>query len=413
MTLVNRVFGITALLNERKKKGLFRECQICARVPGPDGGHGHGSRELRTASGTFLNFASNDYLGLTDHPEILEALREGIAEYGAGTGSSPLVTGLTPAHEELSERLRDITGKEAVLLFSTGFAANQALIKAFMALKAGICLDRLAHASMQDLAFYARKLFRFRHNDTDHLERHLIAGNSPGIIVTEGVFSMDGDLAPLKRLQELREKFRTPLILDDAHGFGVHGPRGHGTPALVCGSFENTDIYMGTLSKAVGLSGAFIAGEREFLSFMTNTSREYIYSTMAPAFLARGALKSLTIIEGSEGEERRGHLATLIRRFRANMAELLPEYCPESETAIQPVIIGNTENLARVAAELRREGIIAGAIRPPTVPEGTARLRITLTAAHREQDTDFLAEKLSGIVRMIRNKTSANTENTA
>ena len=399
MNLINQVFGIGKLLQERKIRGLFRECRTYDRGPV----RGHGSRQIRISARTFLNFASNDYLGLSDHPEIRRALHEGIDRYGGGTGSSPLVTGLTPAHQELSERLRDITGKEDILLFSTGFAANQALIKAFISLNAEIYLDRLSHASMQDMAFHTRKIFRFRHNDAGHLEQRLATGNTPGIIGTEGVFSMDGDLAPLKKLQDLREKFRAPLILDDAHGFGVHGFRGHGTAALLCGGFQNTDIYMGTLSKAAGLSGAFIAGDREFLSFMTNTSREYIYSTMAPAFLAHGILKSLDIIEGDEGEDRRLQLAARIRNFHTAMRELLPEYCPQSETAIQPVIIGNTGILIRVAEELRREGIIAGGMRSPTVPEGTARLRITLTAAHQKQDTDYLAEKLSGIISRIRN----------
>ena len=401
MSLINSIFNTREILKDLEKQDLLRKCPVVTRIWDEEDPGKSGSRFTMTGSGPLLNFASNDYLGLSTHPAILRALREGLEKYGAGSGASPLVTGLSPVHEELMERLRAITGKEGVLLFSTGFSANQALMKACMTLNAGLFPDRLSHASMQDMAFYAKRLSRFRHNDAAHLEKLLRKAPGPGVIATEGVFSMDGDQAPLKKLLSLREQYRTPLILDDAHGFGVLGRQGHGSPDYQGTGFQNIDVYMGTFSKALGLSGAFAAGARDFTDFMVNTSREYIYSTMAPAFLAQGALKALDIIEGSEGAELRSHLKALVSRFQNAMKSLLPERCPGSETAIQPVIIGDAGIMMRVSEELKAAGILLGSIRPPTVPRGSARLRITLTAAHREEDADFLAEKLHQIIRKL------------
>lgn len=398
MSLIKSIFNTGEILTDLENKGLLRKCPVVARLwDGEDPGKS-GSRFAMTASGPLLNFASNDYLGLATHPAIIQALQEGLKKYGAGSGASPLVTGLSPVHEELMERLRAITGKEGVLLFSTGFSANQALMKAFMTLNAELFLDRLSHASMQDMAFYAKRHCRFRHNDAAHLETLLQKSSGPGVIATEGVFSMDGDQTPLKKLLSLREKYQTPLVLDDAHGFGVLGRQGHGSPDYQETGFQNIDVYMGTFSKALGLSGAFVAGDRDFTDVLVNTSREYIYSTMAPAFLAQGTLKALDIIEGSEGAELRSHLKALIRRFHNAMKSLLPEYCPSSETAIQPIIIGDANILMRVSQELKQAGILTGSIRPPTVPRGSARLRITLTAAHRVEDVEILAEKLHQVI---------------
>ena len=398
MSLIKSIFNTGEILTDLENKWLLRKCPVVARLwDGEDPGKS-GSRFAMTASGPLLNFASNDYLGLATHPAIIQALQEGLKKYGAGSGASPLVTGLSPVHEELMERLRAITGKEGVLLFSTGFSANQALMKAFMTLNAELFLDRLSHASMQDMAFYAKRHCRFRHNDAAHLETLLQKSSGPGVIATEGVFSMDGDQTPLKKLLSLREKYQTPLVLDDAHGFGVLGRQGHGSPDYQETGFQNIDVYMGTFSKALGLSGAFVAGDRDFTDVLVNTSREYIYSTMAPAFLAQGTLKALDIIEGSEGAELRSHLKALIRRFHNAMKSLLPESCPSSETAIQPIIIGDTNILMRVSQELKQAGILTGSIRPPTVPRGSARLRITLTAAHRVEDVEILAEKLHQVI---------------
>ena len=402
MSLIKNIFHTGEILKDLEKQELLRKCQVTARIRDNQDPGKSGSRFVMTGSGPLLNFASNDYLGLSTHPAIIRAIGEGLEKYGAGSGASPLVTGLSPVHEELMERLRAITGKEGVLLFSAGFSANQALMKAFMTLNAGLFLDRLSHASMQDMAFYAKKLSRFRHNDAAHLEKLLRKSPGPGVIATEGVFSMDGDQAPLKKLLSLREKYQMPLILDDAHGFGVLGRQGYGSPDVQETGFQNIDVYMGTFSKALGLSGAFAAGDRDFADFLINTSREYIYSTMAPAFLAQGVLKALDIIAGNEGAELRNHLKALIRRFHNAMKNLLPEHCPRSETAIQPIIIGDAGMLMRIARELKTAGILTGSIRPPTVPRGSARLRITLTAAHREEDADFLAEKLHQVIRKLR-----------
>lgn len=345
----------------------------------------------------YLNFAGNDYLGLSTMPEICEALNEGIRLYGAGTGASAVVTGHTRAHHELEEYLKEITGKEAVILFNTGFAANQTLIKAGISLKTNMILDRLVHASMQDAVFSAEKFQRYRHNDMKHAEA-MLEKNPNSIIFTEGVFSMDGDMANLKQLVTLSRKYASTLVLDDAHGFGVLGQHGRGTPEHQGISMKDIDVYMGTLSKACGLSGAFVASDRDFVDYLINTGREYIYSTAAPAFIAHALIKSLEIITGPKGNELRKHLSEMTdffrRRFHENhiSAELL-----ESSSSIQPVIIGDNSRLIAVNESLRNQGILCGAIRPPTVPKGTARLRITITAAHMEEDIVRLTEALGEI----------------
>ena len=325
----------------------------------------------------YLNFAGNDYLGLSTMPEICEALNEGIRLYGAGTGASAVVTGHTRAHHELEEYLKEITGKEAVILFKV--------------------LDRLVHASMQDAVFSAEKFQRYRHNDMKHAEA-MLEKNPNSIIFTEGVFSMDGDMANLKQLVTLSRKYASTLVLDDAHGFGVLGQHGRGTPEHQGISMKDIDVYMGTLSKACGLSGAFVASDRDFIDYLINTGREYIYSTAAPAFIAHALIKSLEIITGPKGNELRKHLSEMTdffrRRFHENhiSAELL-----ESSSSIQPVIIGDNSRLIAVNERLRNQGILCGAIRPPTVPKGTARLRITITAAHMEEDIVRLTEALGEI----------------
>ncbi len=389
MSLIAEQFNIAELISEKQKLGLFRTQPIASEV---------GSQGIRISGKDYLNFASNDYLGLSSSEEIKNALLDGIQKYGAGTGASPLVTGFSPAHEELTEFIKDFTGKEAVLLFSTGFSANQTLIKAFRNLHADLVLDRLTHASMQDASFKYDKLFRFKHNDTAHLEVVLNKTEKP-VIATEGIFSMDGDNAPLKEIVALKNKYKAPLIVDDAHGFGVSGPKGLGTIPASGLSFKDTDVLMCTLSKAVGLSGAFIASDKDFISYLINTSREYIYSTMAPAHLAYAAKKSLELIQSSTGEALRSHLQDLIQRFKKGIQSLDASLTTESHSAIQPILLGSTEKLLRVSEELKAQGIWCGAIRPPTVPQGTSRLRITLTAAHSTEDIDRLINALGNSLK--------------
>ena len=356
-----------------------------------------GSR-IKMGGRWYVNFAGNDYLGLAAAPETARALNEGIRLYGAGTGASAVVTGHTRAHSELEELLCDITGKEAVILFNTGFAANQTLIKAGINLKANLLLDRLVHASMQDAVFSAPEFQRFRHNDMVHAKK--ILEKHPGsLIFTEGVFSMDGDLSDLKKLTELKKRYNSYLILDDAHGFGVLGERGCGTAEHLGISGTEIDVFMGTLSKACGLSGAFIAADRDFIDYLINTGREYIYSTAAPAFIAHALIKTIKYITGNEGRELRHHLHAMTELFRKRFSELdINASLLNSETSIQPVIIGANEELMSVSGKITDKGFLCGAIRPPTVPQGTARLRITVTAAHNDTDIINLTDTLKDII---------------
>ena len=321
-----------------------------------------------------INFASNDYLGLTSHPLITEALKEGIKLYGAGTGASALVT---------------------------GFAANQALIKAHLSLGANLILDRLVHASMQQALFNGKNFYRYEHNNLKKAERLLQKYKNTSIF-TEGVFSMDGDSPDLQQLVSLVRKYHSYLVLDDAHGFGACGISGQGTPAKQGVSFSDIDIYMATLSKACGLCGAFIAADGDFIDYLVNTSKEYIYSTSAPAYIAHGLLTSLKIINGEEGNALRKHLNELTDYFRKEARNLpgnvilLP-----SSTSIQPLIIGDNKRLMEISVFLKSKGILCGAIRPPTVPAGTARLRITITAAHDRNDITRLLQTLNDAFNSI------------
>lgn len=379
---LNNCFQIDKQLEAIKQKNLYR---VCPTV------------EDRTASSItiegkkYLNFASNDYLGMAMNPQLLVALKEGVDLYGAGTGSSPLVTGKTKAHEALSKKLQDFTEKEDVLLFSTGFAANQALIKAFINLKADLILDKLVHASMQDAAFNAPSFHRYNHNDVNKAESLIKKVDKP-CLFTEGVFSMDGDTSKLNELYNLKQQYKTPLVLDDAHGFGVIGKYGKGTLSHLNLPSQAADVYMGTLSKACGLTGAFIASDKYFIEYLINTCREYIYSTAAPACLAHATCTALDLIQKSDNL--RQHLQNLILRFKNNIKQWKPDFTTTSVTSIQPVIIGETDDLLKVSNMLKSKGIWCGAIRPPTVPQHTSRLRITITAAHTEADVDYLTSNL-------------------
>lgn len=354
--------------------------------------------EITVDGRRYLNFAGNDYLGLGTSPKTAEALTEGIRLYGAGTGASAVVTGHTGAHAELEELLKEVTGKEAVILFNTGFAANQTLIKAGINLRTNMILDKLVHASMQDALTAAPDFQRYRHNDMNHLQ-NLLEKHPSSVIFTEGVFSMDGDMSDLKNIVALKKKHGSALVIDDAHGFGVLGEHGYGTAEHLGISPKDTDVCMGTLSKACGISGAFIAADRDFIDYLINTGREYIYSTAAPAFIAHALTNSVKIIIGDEGRMLRKHLREMTELFKKRFVSLgTGGRLSESDTSIQPVIIGDNEKLLTVSSKIRDAGIICGAIRPPTVPKGTARLRITITAAHTEENiiklTDVLKEVL-------------------
>jgi 8-amino-7-oxononanoate synthase len=346
-----------------------------------------------------LAFCSNDYLGLAAHPKITEALREGAALYGAGSGASHLISGHSRAHALLEERLADFMSPHLesarALYFCTGYMANLAVLSALAGKDAEIFSESLNHASLIDGARLSRAAVQvYPHGDAASLERMLMASTArTKLVVTDSVFSMDGDLAPLPALLALCERHGAWLVVDDAHGFGVLGAHGRGvlehfalhSPYLV---------YMGTLGKAAGVGGAFVAAHPTVIEWLVQRARPYIYTTAAAPALAHALLTSLDIIDGAEGAARRTQLGARIAQLKHALArggwQLLP-----SETAIQPLIIGANEEAMQVAASLARQGLWVPAIRPPTVPAGTARLRITLSAAHTEQEVQTLADALN------------------
>ena len=353
-----------------------------------------------------LAFCSNDYLGLANHPVLTAALAEGAQRYGAGSGASHLISGHSLAHatleDELAAWLAPCIPNAQAAYFCTGFMANLALLTALGDASATIFADKLNHASLVDGALLAKApLQRYAHKNLAVLERQLAACATPiKLIVTDAVFSMDGDLADLPALLALAERFDAWLIVDDAHGFGVLGAQGRGSLAHFNLHSERL-IYMGTLGKAVGVGGAFVAAHPAVIDWLVQTARPYIYTTAAPPAVAHAVSASLRLIAGTEGDERRARLQTLIELLRARLAEVIAEQpalgwrLTDSATAIQPLIVGDNAAALALAAALDAQGLWVPAIRPPTVPVGTARLRITLSAAHSEDDVLELVAALA------------------
>ena len=351
-----------------------------------------------------LAFCSNDYLGLAAHPAVVEALREGASLYGAGSGASHLISGHGRAHALLEERLAATQAaaipEARALTFSTGYMANLAILTALGAdADSALFCEALNHASLIDGARLARaQVSVYPHADVEVLATQLAASKATTkIVVTDSVFSMDGDLAPLGVLLALCERHDAWLVVDDAHGFGTLGEHGHG--ALQHAGLHSPNlVYMGTLGKAAGVAGAFVAAHASVIEWMIQRARPYIYTTAAPPALAHALLTSLDIIEGAEGASRRVHLADLIARFRRDL-QVAPWILAPSSTAIQPVIIGDNDAALRAGAGLYGRGMWVPAIRPPTVAAGTARLRVTLSAAHTIEDVAQLTSALNQLER--------------
>ncbi len=340
-----------------------------------------------------LAFCSNDYLGLAGDPMLARALAAGTETWSAGAGASHLVSGHYACHDALEQRLADFVGCERALYFSTGYMANSGLIPALVGRGDAVFADRLNHASLVDGALLSRaELHRYPHTDIDALARALAASHARRkLIVSDTVFSMDGDVAPLAALLDLAERFDAWLMVDDAHGFGVLGPQGRGAVAET-GLASWRLIYVGTLGKAAGLSGAFVAGNADVVEWLMQKARTYIFTTGAPPALADALLASIDLIE--RGDARRGHLAELIARF-AERLQLRRWQLMPSRTPIQPVRIGDNAEALAVAEALMEAGLWVPAIRPPTVPAGSARLRISLSAAHSVEDVTRLADTLN------------------
>ncbi|GAC1410502.1 MAG: 8-amino-7-oxononanoate synthase [Burkholderiaceae bacterium] len=337
-----------------------------------------------------LAFCSNDYLGLAAHPRVIAALQEGADRYGAGSGASHLISGHSRAHVLLEQRLgefiRPHLAEARALTFSTGYMANLAVLSALGGPQAELFSEAVNHASLIDGARLSRSTVRvYPHSDTGVLEKLLQASAAQTkLVVTDNVFSMDGDLAPLPELLGLCERYGAWLVIDDAHGFGVLGRHGRG--ALEHFDLQSPQlIYMGTLGKAAGVAGAFVAAHETVIDFLIQRARPYIYTTAAPPALAHTLLTSMDIIQGAEGHHRRAHLRMLVERFGA-ILKLSHWQHPRSITPIQPLIIGSNEQALAAAAALDARGLWVPAIRPPTVAIGKARLRVTFSASHTLDD---------------------------
>ncbi|EKU83717.1 8-amino-7-oxononanoate synthase [Massilia sp. UYP32] len=347
-----------------------------------------------------LAFCSNDYLGLASHPVVIEALRAGATLYGAGSGASHLVSGHGRAHHVLEERLAEWMAphlqQARALTLCTGYMANLAILTALgLDADATIFSEELNHASLIDGARLAKAgVTVYPHGDVDALEAQLKASTAATkIVVTDSVFSMDGNLAPLPALLAVCERHGAWLVVDDAHGFGVLGTNGRG--ALEHFGLRSPNlVYMGTLGKAAGVGGAFVAAHASVIELLVQRARPYIYTTACPPALAHALLASLDIIGGAEGESRRAHLAGLVRQLRESL-DFQRWKLAASTTAIQPVIIGSNDAALRASAALHEQGLWVPAIRPPTVAPGTARLRVTLSAAHGIDDVAQLAQALN------------------
>jgi len=340
-----------------------------------------------------VNFAANDYLGLAGEPRVAEALAGGARRWGAGAGAAHLLSGHTSAHEEFEEALADFLGREAALLFSTGYMANLGAVGALVDRHGSVVEDKLNHASLIDAAILSRaRLLRYGHADVRAAEGRLKQATGTSLLVTDGVFSMDGDLAPLPELAALAADHDAALMVDDAHGFGVLGAGGRGSPEHCGLEPGSVPVHVVTLGKALGVFGAAVAGDRALIETLVQRARPWIYTTALPPALAEALTAALHMAreEGWRRERVHGHVA----RFRAACRDAGLELM-ESRTPIQPVRVGESERALAVSARLRKRGFYVPAIRPPTVPKGSARLRITLSAAHQAEQIDALVSALA------------------
>ena len=387
----NLLQSLTARVAERERAGLLR------RLRTPDAAHGTrvtlGGREL-------LNFCSNDYLGLARDARIVKALQDAANASGVGSTAAHLVCGHHREHARLEEALCEWTGRDAAMLFSSGWLANLGAMQALLD-RDGMCVqDKLNHASLLDAAQLAgASLKRYPHHDAGGAARQLRnAGGGPALLATDGVFSMDGDVAPLRELAVLCQRENATLMVDDAHGLGVLGAHGAGSVAAA-GLFQgDVPVLMATLGKSLGCMGAFVAGSHALIEGLTQFARTFVYTTALPPALAAAATTAVHIARSGDG--RRERLHALIAHFRTGATQLgLP--LMDSATAIQPIVLGDAGRAVHASRALERNGCLVTAIRPPTVPAGKARLRVTLSAAHDHADVDRLLEALAAACRQV------------
>ena len=370
-------------LDQRKVDGLLRQRRL---LDSPQAEH------IVANNQHFLSFCSNDYLGLANHPDLIATMQSAAQASGVGSGASNLITGHHRFHDNLEKQLAKFVRMPAALLFSTGYMANIGVISALMGRNDAVFADKLNHACLNDGAFLSRAAFhRFPHNDVTALEALLKTSTAKHkLIAADAVFSMDGDMAPLPEYLSLCEKYDAYLYVDDAHGFGVLGEHGQGT----LNHFKLKSpriIMMATLGKAAGVAGAFVAGEQVVIDYLIQKANSYVYSTPAPPALSATLSASVNLIE--QGEHLRSHLRTLIAYLKDNLNcrkwQLMP-----SDTAVQPLVVGGNHEALALSEYLQSCGVLVPAIRPPTVPVGTSRLRISLSAAHSIEDIQKLIKVL-------------------
>lgn len=350
--------------------------------------------ELSIDGKNYLNFCSNDYLGLANHPRVIEALQRGVELYGVGSGASHLINGHSRAHHQLEEELAHFVGRPRALLFSTGYMANLGVLSTLLSKGDAVFEDRLNHASLLDGGLLSQaRLQRFQHNDIDDLESKL--SNSKAntkLVCTDGVFSMDGDVAKIKKLAGTANKYDAWLMVDDAHGLGTIGLSGRGILESSGCSVNEVSILVGTLGKAFGTFGAFVAGDEDLIETLIQRARSYVYTTALPPAVAEATRESIKLMD--EEFWRREKLNDNIIYFKQLASDNgLPD--TKSDTAIQPILIGDVEDTMKLSEKLKQSGVLVSAIRPPTVPEGTARLRITLCAEHSHDQIEKLVETIT------------------
>lgn len=377
-------FDLAARLAQRQAEDLYRRRPLLESPQGP---------EVVIDGQPMLAFCSNDYLGLANHPEVIAALRAGAERWGVGGGASHLVNGHCGPHHELELALAEFTGRPRALLFSTGYMANLGTVTALVGKGDSVLQDRLNHASLLDAGLLSGARFsRYLHNDAASLASRLEKAEGNTLVVTDGVFSMDGDLAELPALCATAREKGAWVMVDDAHGFGPLGANGGGIVEHFGLGLEDVPVLVGTLGKAFGTAGAFVAGSEALIETLIQFARPYVYTTSQPPAVACATLKSLELLRAESW--RRDHLIALITRFRAGAADI-GLHLMDSPTPIQPILIGGSRQAMALSAELRERGILVGAIRPPTVPAGTARLRVTLSASHSEAQVDRLLAALA------------------
>ena len=377
-------FDLQSRLAARRAEHLYRQRPLLETPQQP---------EVTVDGERLLAFCSNDYLGLANHPEVIAAMQRGAAKWGVGGGASHLVIGHSTPHHELEEALAEFTGRPRALLFSTGYMANLAAVTALVGQGDTVLEDRLNHASLLDAGLLSGARFsRYLHNDTAILAKRLEKATGNTLVVTDGVFSMDGDLADLPALCAEAKRRDAWVMVDDAHGFGPLGATGGGIVEHFGLGIDDVPVLVGTLGKAFGTAGAFVAGSEALIETLIQFARPYIYTTSQPPTVACATLKSLELLRSETW--RREHLNRLIARFRQGAAEIGLTLM-DSPTPIQPILVGSSERALKLSAALRERGLLVGAIRPPTVPAGSARLRVTFSAAHSEAQVERLLDILA------------------